>query len=39
MKWKLQNAAGQTLYFKTLAAARQYAQHNGRFSIIQKVTK
>ena len=37
MKWKLKNAAGQTLYFKTLAAARHYAQHNGRLSIIEKV--
>ena len=37
MKWKLQNAAGQILYFKTLAAARHYAQHNGTLSIIDKV--
>jgi hypothetical protein len=37
MKYRLQNAAGQTLYFKTLAAARHYAQRNGRLSIIEKV--
>jgi hypothetical protein len=37
MKWKLQNADGETLLFKTLKAARAYAQCNGRLSIIQKV--
>lgn len=39
MKWKLKNTAGETLYFKTLAAARLYAQHNGGLSIIEKVKK
>jgi hypothetical protein len=38
MKWKLVNRY-ETLYFKTLKAARHYAQHNGGISVIQKYKK
>lgn len=38
MKWKLVNKY-ETLFFKTLKAARHYAQYNGGISIIQKIRK
>lgn len=38
MKWKLVNKY-ETLFFKTLKAARHYAQYNGGISFIQKIRK